>query len=146
MPPCDFPFVIQMFVAASMDSVKELLVSGIPTLQGEKLDAVLTKMAAIGVQGLSDLNFVEAKNDFDGILLPVEARKVAHLLASFQQSSGELIFLLLVCKFDVLNHCHVGLSQNDIDVVKYKRNTFSRGHSISSQQMFCKFPTRPLKC
>ena len=42
-----------------MDSVKELLVTAIPSLQDDKLEAVLKHLTDIGVESLSDLNFVD---------------------------------------------------------------------------------------
>jgi len=76
-----------------MDSVKELLVTAIPSLQDDKLEAVLKHLTDIGVESLSDLNFVDAEKDFCGILRPIEARKVAHFLTSFRQ--GELAFFIV---------------------------------------------------
>ena len=63
-----------LFSLYIMDSVKELLVIAIPSLQGEKLESVLKLLDDIGVKSLSGLNFVDPERDFCGILRPIDAR------------------------------------------------------------------------
>src|SRR6218665_2909595 len=82
-----------------MESVKELLVTAILSLQGEKLETVLKNLANIGVESLSDPSFVDAERDFCGILRPIHAHKVANFLTAFRQSSGELLFYCVQCSY-----------------------------------------------
>ncbi len=64
-----------------MEHVREKIRSTLPSLEEDKLDAVITKLTELGVTHVDDCTFLTAA-DLDGILSPIQSRRLINAFTS----------------------------------------------------------------